>query len=207
MPVVKVANPASALMLVNGGTKMKKRKSSTRRHHKNPSPAAHKRVTIRVNGKHTHRTTAHRRRNPSNLLGVGILKDGAFVAVGSALTTFARGFIPISFGGALGDAIITGLVGWGLGEVTSRVAGKEAGKMVTLGGVAAATQSLLTNYNLTPQAIFAPRPVAAPAGRAGVSDIVALPRGSSDPYWGTSPNLGGLRQRAGLNNIVAVPRG
>lgn len=207
MPVVKVANPAS-LMLVNGGTKMRKRKSSTRRR-KNPSTAARRKVTIRVNGKRGRRTTARRRRNPSGLVGVGILKDGAFVAVGSALSTFARPFIPLSFGGALGDALLTGFLGWGFGELTATVLkNPNAGKMITLGGIAAGVNTLMQNYNLTPAAIFAPRPVAVPANAVkGMNDIVALPRGSSDPYWGTSPNLAGLRQRTGMNNIVAVPRG
>jgi hypothetical protein len=177
---------------------MRKRKTSRRR--KSNPTARGKKVFIRVNGRRGKRTTARRRRNPSALGGLGLLKDGAVVAVGSMATTFARGLIPFSAGGAIGDAFITGLVGVGLGELAARFISQPVGKLVTLGGVAAAANTALTNYNLTPQAIFGPRPAPAPvkAVPAGMRDIVALRAGAYDPYYGTTP-------RVGMGDIVTRP--
>ena len=118
MPNVKVANPAGHLLLVNGGTKMQKKRRTIRRRKANPSSSRAKRVTVRVNGKRGHRTTPRRRSNPSSLVGVGLLKEGTAAAIGSMATTFVRGLIPIQFGGAIGEAAITALVGIGLGELT-----------------------------------------------------------------------------------------
>ena len=189
MPNVKVANPAGHLLLVNGGTKMQKKRKA------NPSSSHAKRVTVRVNGKRGHRTTARRRRsNPSSLVGIGLLKEGTAAAFGSMATTFVRGLIPIQFGGAIGEAAITALVGIGLGELTNMVfkSDKNIGKAVAIGGISAASSNLLTNYGLTPQALLAPRPqpVLVKKGVNGFGEIVSLRGGGNDPYWGATRGMG-----------------
>jgi hypothetical protein len=214
MPQVKVANPARFLTAINGGggrvrvgggTKMRKRKT-TRRHNKKANPSK-RRVSIKVNG-HKRQSTARRRRhNPSTLAGLGLVKDGLYAAGGGLLTKWVRGLVPISFGGQLGDAAITFGVAIGLGEIVGRYVNREAGKMVALGGVTIAATQLLDTYGLTPQALLSRATPAAPPAMKGTSDIVALPRGGYDQYWGSTPNLSAAPKRAGVGNIVAVPRG
>lgn len=202
MPNVKVANPASSLLLVNGGTKMQKRRKTTTRRKSNPSSSRAKRVTVRVNGKRGTRTTARRRRNPSNLVGVGLLKEGAIAAAGSMLATFVASFIPFNVGGALGEAAKIALVGVGLGEVTNMlVKDKSIGKAVAIGGIAAGSSAFLTSQGWTPQALLAPRPVQVVVPKKGVSgfrDIASFPVGANDPYYGTTPNLRGMNDLASV---------
>lgn len=199
MPNVKVANPASHLLLVNGGHKMKKRRKSTARRRKaNPSHSA-KRVVVRVNGRRGKRVNARRRRNPS--FNFSILKDAGVAAIGSGLTTVVRSFVPINVGGALGDAGLTAAVAYGLGVLTDKFISGGHGKMITIGGVAVAVNNLLNNYGLAPQQLLAPRPqpvavkVATPTG---MQDIVALRAGTYDPYYGTTPRFGPV----GMGDIV-----
>lgn len=174
---------------------MRKRKT-TRRRKSNPT-ARGKRVVVRVNGRRGRRAAVRRRRNPS--FDVGTLKDGAIVAVGSMATTFVRGMVPFSAGGTLGEVGLTFGVGWLLGEVAKRFINPSVGRLVTLGGVAAAASNALNAYNLTPQAIFAPKPPVK-AVPAGAGDIVLLKGGQYDPYWGRT---GGTP--TGMRDIVAVP--
>lgn len=190
MPQVKVANPAGSLMLVNGGSKMRKRRVSTARRHKKHNPR--RRVSIKVNGKR--HATRRRRRNPSPFAGTGILKDAFFVGIGAGGAIAVQNMINIQFGGALGNAAILAGIGYGLGLGVEKLAGREAGRMVALGGVSAAVTSLMNSYGLNIQNLISPKPV--PAAKAGVGDIVALPRGAYDPFYGSSPNLSGMRDIA-----------
>ncbi len=203
MPQVKMANPAGHLLLVNGGKKMRKRKpasSPTKRRKRNPSTGKTRRVSIKVNG----RKRYNRKRNPSTLAGMGLISDAFYAAAGGLLTAFVRGIVPISFGGAVGDAAIQAGVAIGLGELTGRFWNRNAGKMVTLGGVTVAATNLLSGYGLTPQALFAPKPVAKAAqpgaNAAGMGDIGVFPRfGTPDPYYGTAV-------RVGMGDIALRPR-
>lgn len=201
MPHVKVQNPAGTLMLVNGGHKMKARRKSTAKRHKKANPR--RRVTVRVANRHGGHKVRHarraRRRNPSVFQGMGLIKDAAWAAVGGLGTTFARGFIPISIGGAVGDAGITAALGYGLGVLAEKFVGREAGKMIAIGGMTVAVTQLLSAFNLTPQALLAPKPTATPV-KAGTGDIGVFPRGSYDPYYGSSVRL------AGVSDIAAMRR-
>jgi len=177
---------------------MKKR--STTRRHKKANPQQKRRVSIKVNGK---KPCARRRRNPSALQGLGIIKDGVFAAFGGLGTTFVRGLIPINFGGAIGEAAIQAGVAIGLGELVARFLNREAGKMVTLGGVTVAATSLLQTYNLTPAALLTPRSAAKAAVPAGAGDFVALKNTTYDPYYGRT--LGGMNGlRSGVGDFVSV---
>lgn len=201
MPHVRVQNPAGTLMLVNGGHKMRtaRRKSTAAKWHRKANPK--RRVTVRVANRHGAHKMRHarkaRRRNPSVFQGMGLIKDAAWAAVGGLGTTFARGFIPISLGGSVGDAAITAGVGYGLGVLAERFVGKEAGKMIAIGGLTVAVTQLLSAYNLTPQALLAPKPAPAPM-KAGTGDIGVFQRGSYDPYYGSAVRLGGVSDIAAM---------
>ena len=193
MPQVKVANPASALMLVNGGRKMRKRKAASTRRHKKANPR-HRRVTVRVNGRRGHNHVARRRRrNPGPFAGIGLLKDAAYAALGGAGTLAVRSMIPISFGGGLGEAAIIGGVAYGLGLVGEKLLSKEAGKMIAIGGFTVAVNSGLNAVGINLQSILSPSPKpAVKAVGSGVGDIGVFPRGTYDPYYGSTPHLSGV---------------
>jgi len=193
MPQVKVANPASALMLVNGGRKMRKRKAASTRRHKKANPR-HRRVTVRVNGRRGHKHVARRRRrNPGPFAGMGLFKDAAYAALGGAGTLAVRSMIPISFGGGLGEAAIIGGVAYGLGLVGEKLLSKEAGKMIAIGGFTIAVNSGLNAVGINLQSILSPSPKpAVKAVGSGVGDIGVFPRGTYDPYYGSTPNLSGV---------------
>lgn len=205
MPNVKVANPARILSLVNpvkigGGKKMRKRKPAARRARK-PNPQ--KRVSIKVNGRRK-KTFTRRKRNPAPLAGLEIFADGTWAAVGGLATVFARSFVPISFGGAFGDAAVTGGLAYLLGILTQKVTGNNnAAKLVTIGGVTVAVTNLLTTFGLTPQRIFAPQPQpqAAVNGK-GMSDIGLFPRTGNDPYYGSGVRM----PRRGMADIGTFRR-
>lgn len=194
MPMVKMANPAGSLLVVNGGKKMRKRKATTTRRRKaNPYKSGAKRVSIKVNGHK--RATFRRRRNPSALRGLGVISDGFYAAVGGLSTLFVRGLVPIQMGGALGDAAITAGVAIGLGELVARFWNANAGKMFTLGGVTIAATNLLQGYGLTPQALLAPKVVAVPPNAVkgnGMGDIGLFKQRSYDPYYGSAVGLGDI---------------
>lgn len=204
MPQVKLVNPAGHLLLVNGGKKMRKRKAATaptKRRKRNPSAGKTRRVSIKVNG----RKRAPRRRNPSSLAGMGLITDAFYAAAGGLLTNFVRGMVPINFGGQLGEAAIQAGVAIGLGELTGRFWNRNAGKMVTLGGVTVAATNLLSGYGITPQALFSPKPavkaVPAAATAQGMGDIGLFPRfGAPDPYYGSGVKL------QGMGDIALRPR-
>lgn len=194
MPVVKVANPAGSLLVVNGGKKMRKRKS-TRRRKANPAKTGTKRVSIKVNGRRGRRVGAvRRRRNPSALSGLGVIQDGFYAALGGLGTVWVRSMVPIAFGGTLGDAAITAGVAIGLGELVGRFWNRNAGKMITLGGVTVAVTNALQGFNLTPQALFAPKVVAVPAQKqaAGMGDIGLFKRTGYDAYYGSTVSPGSM---------------
>lgn len=176
---------------------MRKRKPTTARRKKaNPQHPKTRRVSIKVNPK-------KRRRNPSVHSGTGLVKDALIAAAGGLSTSFVRSMVPVSIGGNIGNAAITAAVAYGLGEVAGRFISPAVGRLVAIGGASVAAAELLTSYNLTPQALFAPKPQPQPvAAKAGVGDIVALPRGPSDSYYGSSVVL----PRRGMNDIVAVRR-
>jgi hypothetical protein len=204
MPQVKMVNPAGHLLLVNGGKKMRKRKPATtpKRRKRNPSAAKTRKVSIKVNGRK--RYTA-KRRNPSTLAGMGLISDAFYAAAGGLLTAFVRGMVPLSFGGQLGDTAIQAGIAIGLGELTGRFWNRNAGKMVTLGGVTVAATNLLSGYGITPQALFSPKPVvkAVPAGAnaQGMGDIGLFQRfGNPDPYYGSGVKL------QGMGDIALRPR-
>jgi len=194
MPQVRVANPASALMLVNGGRKMRKRKAASTRRHKKANPR-HRRVTVRVNGRRGHHkhVARRRRRNPGPFAGMSLFKDAAYAALGGAGTLAVRSMIPISFGGGLGEAAIIGGVAYGLGLVGEKLLSKEAGKMIAIGGFTVAVNSGLNAVGINLQSILSPSPKpAVKAVGSGVGDIGVFPRGTYDPYYGSTPNLSGV---------------
>lgn len=190
MVKTRVRNPGpAALLVINGGKKMARRRKTSRRRsvarHTVSNPIGRRRHHVR------------RRHNPS--LSGGILQRGIVVAAGGMLTQAIVGFIP-QIGGAspLADIGRTLAAAWLAGAGVDKLGGRYGARYaqdITLGGIAVVGAKMIG----WARSYVMPK-LQAVAGK-GVSDVITLPRGSYDSYFGSTPT--GMR---GLDDVVAVPR-
>lgn len=125
-----------------------------------------------------------------------MLQRGIVVAAGGMLTQAIVSFIP-QIGGAspLADIGRTLAAAWLAGAGVDKLGGTYGRKYaqdITLGGIAVVGAKVIG----WARSYVGPK-LQAIAG-AGVSDVVTLPRGSYDSYYGSTP--------AGMRDVVTVPR-
>lgn len=217
MQKVRVANPGPAgLLVINPrGRKMATRKRRTarpaarrkpttpRKRRTNPTvfSSSRKRVTRR-------RRSVARRRNPST---GGLLHDALGLGGGALATNVLVSMLP-PIGGASAFAVAgrQAAVGWGLGELMRRF-GIMPGyaNLVKLSGATAAVVTIANNYLMpTISGFLRPAPRQS-SDSNGVGDLVTLPAGNYDPYYGSTPKIGGVPVRANkaaqLKDLLAMP--
>jgi len=217
MQTVRVANPGPAALLVinpRGRKKMAtkrrkttarptaRRKTATTRRRTNPTvfSSSRRRVTKR-------RRSIARRSNPST---GGLLTQAAGLAAGITAVGLLGSFIP-PIGGASPFAVAgrQAATGWLVGEGMQRFGVMRAyANDVKLAGFALGVGTLITAYILpTVSGVLRPAPKAQPVASDsnGMGDIVTMPRGSWDPYYGSTPAFN-TNPGSGLNGVVTIPR-
>lgn len=217
MKTVRVANPGPAGLLVinpkrgksmatkrrRSTTAASKRRKTTRRK-TNPTSYASKRRSI---------ATRSRRRNPST----GSLVSNAIgLAAGITAVGLAQTFVPpiggVSPFATAGRQAATGyLLGLGMEKLNVM---RAYANDVKLAGFALGVGTLINAFILpTISGFLRPAPKAQPAtngnGAAnGMGDIVTMPRGEWDSYYGSTPmfNTNPGSGMSGLNGVVTIPR-
>lgn len=202
--IIKLINGAESLLLLNGkessrmaAKKKSKRAPAKRSAGRKHNPPAHQ--------KHTRR--ARRRHNPETVFGQAVA-----VVAGSMATNIVAGYATSAFP-QLGASPAIRIIGkaaiaFGLGKAVEKFAPagfRSSGKFVALGGYANAATDAVNLVFPNLQTIFLPGGGAVPVQVAtsaqpenGMADIVSLPRGTDDPYFGSTPSF------EGLNDIVSV---
>lgn len=225
MVKVKVANPAPlGLWVVNPSrsrkkmaTKRRSRKRSTARRSNTTAATHRKRTTRRRSNPTVHASTRRhhvarrrhtRRRNPA----VGGLAGQAIgLAAGITVVGLAQSFIP-PLGGVSPVAVAArqAATGWLIGEGMQRFGVMRAyAADVKIGGFALGIGTLINAWVLPLVTGFLrPAPAPQPA-KPGMADLVTLPAGNYDPYYGSTPKIGGAPVRtnkaAALKDLLAMP--
>jgi len=217
MQTVRVANPGPAALLVinpRGRKKMAttrrrkaarptaRRKTTTTKRRTNPTvfSSSRRRVTKR-------RRSIARRPNPST---GGLLTQAAGLAAGITAVGLLGSFIP-PIGGASPFAVAgrQAATGWLVGEGMQRFGVMRAyANDVKLAGFALGVGTLINAFILpTVSGVLRPAPKAQPVASEsnGMGDIVTMPRGSWDPYYGSTPAFS-TNPGSGLNGVVTIPR-
>lgn len=229
MVKVRVANPGpAALMVINPRRKKpmatKRRRSTKRRttarrrpstavaanpvRRRRRSTASRRRATVHASTGYTRRRNPARRytrrRNPSGTIGKALPLAVAIAGVG-----IIGGFVPPIGGSspifvAARQAGLGYLLGIGMQKTGILRAHAED---VKLAGVALGIGTLINAYVLPMVGGFLrPAPAGKPgAGGQGMNDIVTLPRGSYDSYYGATPIFATGAPR-GMNDVVTLPR-
>lgn len=228
MVKVRVANPGpAALMVINPRRKKpmatKRRRSTKRRTTRrrtstvaaNPVHRRRRRSTTRRRTVHAS-TGHHRRRNPARRRRVsrrnpvtGTIARAIPLAASIAGLGLLQGFIPpIGGSSPIISAVRQAATGYLAGTAMSRfgIMSKYA-EDVKLAGVALGVGTLINAYVLpTVSGFLRPAaPAARPAARAGMGDIITMPRGSYDSYYGSTPSFN-TNPGSGMNDIVTLPR-
>lgn len=229
MVKVKVANPGPlGLWVVNPSgstkkmaTKRRSRKRSTaRRPNVTAAPRRRKRTTRRSNptvfASSRRRTTPRRRsvsrrRNPST---GGLLSQAAGLAAGITVVGLAQGVIP-PIGGVspIMVAARQAATGYLIGEGMQRFGVMRAySSEFKLAGFALGAGTLINAYVLPIVTGFlrpAPQQQQQQANQGGMADLVTLPAGNYDPYYGSTPKIGGapvrVNKSAALKDLLAMP--
>lgn len=209
----RLANP-SGLLIVNPskGRTMRKTRSRTRKPHTTAKRRSNKsRAIVRSHRGVAHYRARSRRRRPNPGLGGGVISEALTLAGAGALTQFIVSLIPpIGGSSAQADAGRTAGVAYLLGLLAQKIGFGRYARLITLGGMAVAGGKMINSF-LLPAAtsVFQPKPKATTNGNTaaanGVGDIVTLPRGTWDDYYGSTP---GFRtpSASGMGDIVTVPR-
>lgn len=222
MQKVRVANPGPAGLLVinpKRGNRMatKRRRSATAaattrrkttRRKSNPTTYASKRGRAMTR----RRSSVSRRRNPST---GGLLSQATGLAAGITAVGLLGSFIPpiggVSPIAVAGRQMATGYL---IGEGMQRFNVMRAyASDVKLAGFALGVGTLINAFILpTVSGIFrpAPRMQAQPVQQAeGMGDLVTLPAGNYDPYYGSTPKIGNAPVRtnkaAQLKDLLTMP--
>lgn len=191
-------------------TAASKRRKTTRRK-TNPTSYASKRRSIATRSR---RRSVSRRRNPST---GGLFAQAAGLAAGITVVGLAQSFIP-PLGGVspIATAARQAATGYLLGEGMQRFGVMRAyAPDVKLAGFALGVGTLINAYILpTVSGFLRPAPKAQPATNGngasanGMGDIVTMPRGEWDSYYGSTPmfNTNPGSGMSGLNGVVTIPR-
>jgi len=224
MKKARIINPGpAALMVVNPkrrkpmATRKRRRTSaahSTARRTANFSTT--KRRTKRRNPSTTHASTRSRRRSVSrrrNPSTGGLISQAFGLAAGITVVGLAQGFVPpiggVSPIATAGRQAGTGyLLGWAMKKTSF---GAKYASDVQLAGVALAAGTLINAYVVPIFSSFLrPAPKAQPQSSAGVGDLVTLPAGNYDPYYGSTPRIANApirqsNQAETLKDLLAMP--
>lgn len=223
MQKARVANPGPAGLLVinpkrgksmatkrrRSTTAATKRRSVTRRK-SNPTPYA---STKRRSVTRSRRRSVSRRRNPST---GGLLSQAAGLAAGITAVGLLGSFVP-PIGGNSPFAVAgrQAGTGWLIGEAMQRFNVMRAyANDMKLAGFALGVGTLINAFILPTVSGFlrpapkAPQPVANGNATNGMGDIVTLPRGEWDSYYGSTPmfNTNPGSGVNGLSGVVTIPR-
>ncbi len=225
MQKARVANPGPAGLLVinpKRGKKMatkRRRRSTTKRRttaaRRNPTATITRRkrrsnptMFASTRRRTSRRRSVSRRRNPSTSL----LSKGLVLAGGGAAVQFVQGFIPpIGGNSPLADAGRTAAVGYLLGMAMRKTGfGARYADDVQLAGFTVAGAKVIAAFVLpTISGFFRPAPQQQPASGSGMQDLVTLPAGNYDPYYGSTPKIAGAVARtnkaAALKDLIAMP--
>lgn len=222
MQKVKVANPGpAALMVINpkrgksmatkrrrSATAATTRRKTTRRKANSTSYSSSRRRS--TTSRRTSRRRVARRRNPST---GGIFAQAAGLAAGITAVGLVQGFIP-PIGGVSPFAIAArqAATGWLVGEGMQRFGVlRNYANDVKLAGFALGVGTLINAFILPTVSGFlrpAPKAQAATGNGAsanGMGDIVTLPRGEWDDYYGSTPMFR-TNPGSGLGGVVTIPR-
>lgn len=131
-------------------------------------------------------TRRSRRRNPHPGLK-GIVEGSVVAMAGMAITDFAQGFVPFSFGGALGKIGVRFGLAYGLGMAAEKFGFAKYANLLAVGGAVGAAQDLFRLFMGGGQTLVAAAPAPQQvAGRVavdarltgddeGMGDIVRVP--------------------------------
>lgn len=231
MAMAKVANPGPAALWVlnpnKRGKKMatKRRRSTKRRTtRRRPTTVAaanpvrrRRRSTTRRRATVHASTGHHRRRNPSTRRrrryarnpASGVIGKAVGIAGGMAALGLLSSFVPpIGGSSVFVVAARQAALGWGVGYGMKRFGILPAyADDVKLAGIALAAGTLINAYVMpTLSGFLRPAQTKQVAmGNKGMQDIVTLPRGSYDPYYGGTPMFATNSAR-GMNDIITIPR-
>lgn len=224
MQKARVANPGPAGLLVinpkRGSKTMAKRrrktttarptarrKTTTRRRKANPTVFSSSRRVTRVTRS---RKRVSRKRNPSPS---SLITQAASLALGITAVGFAQGFVP-PIGGVSPIAVAGRQAGTGyligLGMEKFNVLRGYA-KEIQLAGFALGAGTLINAYVLPLfGGFFRPAASAQPAQAGGMADLVTLPAGNYDPYYGSTPKIANAPVRsaskaATLKGLLTMP--
>ena len=187
-----------------------KRRTSTARRRKTTTPRVHASNPTRRRRRTTsvaRRRSIARRPNPST---GGLLTQAAGLAAGITAVGLLGSFIP-PIGGASPFAVAgrQAATGWLVGEGMQRFGVMRAyANDVKLAGFALGVGTLINAFILpTVSGVLRPAPKAQPVASDsnGMGDIVTMPRGSWDPYYGSTPAFS-TNPGSGLNGVVTIPR-
>ena len=221
MQKARVANPGPAGLLVINPKRGNKMATKRRRKAARPATTPRRKTTTRRRSNPTvfsssrkratrRRRSVARRRNPST---GGLLSQAAGLAAGITAVGLIGSFIP-PIGGVSPFAVAgrQAATGYLLGEGMQRFGVmRQYASDVKLAGFALGVGTLINAFILpTVSGFLRPAPKAQPAtnGANGMGDIVTLPRGSWDDYYGSTPmfNTNPGNGMNGLNGVVTIPR-
>lgn len=221
MVKVKMANPGPAALMVINPIRRKKmatkrRKTTTRRSTARRRTTTTKRrnpITTRSRRRSTtyassRRRSVSRRRNPA---ATGLLKNAIGIAGGMAGVGLLGMFVP-PIGGNSPFAVAgrQAATGYLAGEAMQRLGILRAyANDVKLAGFALGVGTLINAFVMpTVSGFLRPAPKADKSNSNGMGDIVTLPRGSWDDYYGSTPNFrtNAASGRTGMNGVITMPR-
>lgn len=201
----RVANPVpSVLALINpGGKKMaaKKKSSSTRR--VNAAPKRQHTALVRTSHTAAHKRNSPRKHHPRrrhNPVKAGIFVEGGKLAISGALIGIGQPIVRSFVGPYLGTSPIAsaGLTfgtAWLLSMVSrATTLTKKLEDPLLLSGATIAAAQLLSTYVLPllrPGGAATSPLVAGLRGSRQMGDLVTLPAGNFDPYYGSTPRIAG----------------
>lgn len=219
MVKVKMANPGPSALMVINPKKGSKTMATTRRKTRRRTTARRKPTTVASSKRRnpTRRIASGRkyarrksiRRNPA---ATGLLKNAVGVAGAMAALGLLSAFVPPVGGNSIyavaGRQMALGYLA-GEGMARFRVLPAYANDMKLAGFVLGAGTIINALVLPTVSGFLRPAPKADTKKESnGMGDIVTLPRGSWDDYYGSTPNFrtNPASGRTGMNGVITMPR-
>lgn len=218
MVKVKMANPGpSALMVINpkkgsktmATTRRKTRRRTTARRKTSTVASSKRNPTRRIASGRKYARRKSLRRNPA---ATGLLKNAVGVAGAMAALGLLSAFVPPVGGNSIyavaGRQMALGYLA-GEGMARFRVLPAYANDMKLAGFVLGAGTIINALVLPTVSGFLRPAPKADNKKDSnGMGDIVTLPRGSWDDYYGSTPNFrtNPASGRTGMNGVITMPR-